>query len=96
MSNRIGQDRNKDRPDRRQVGLKVRWRELFIYGPLVVLLWAFALGPFLLDLYEHPDLWNAIVLLAVVFVTVIIWPKLWPKKNKLWPKRRSRKPSRSV
>ena len=82
MSKRIGRNRGKDKRKRTHVFLKVRFRDVLIYGPLIVLLLAFTLGPHLLDLYEHPDLWNGIVLvLAVAFVTVIIWPKLFPKKK---------------
>ena len=62
--------------------LKVRWRQLLIYGPLAILLLAFALGPYVFDLYVHPSWWNGIVFaVAIVIVTVVIWPQLWPKKK---------------
>ena len=37
---------------------------------------------YVLHLYQHPSLWNGIVLvLAVVLVTGLMWPKLFPKKQ---------------
>lgn len=60
----------------------MRWKDAFVCGPLIVLLLAFALGPFVLDLYEHPSLWNGIMLVVVVvIITVMVWPKLWPKRK---------------
>ncbi len=77
MSNRTGRNPNNDRCKRRPVGLKVRWRRVFVFAPLAVLMLAIAIGPYLLDLYEHPDPWNAIVMVVVVvIVTVMVWPKL--------------------
>ena len=75
----MGRNRNKNSRKRRRVGSRVRWKDVFIYGPLIVLLLAFFLGPYLLDMYlhEHPTLWNIFFVLAavVVIVAVIVWPK---------------------
>jgi len=77
MSNRIGQNHSKDKRKLRPVDLKVRWRRVLVFAPLAVLMLAFALGPYILDLYEHPDSWNVIVMVVVVaIVTVMVWPKL--------------------
>lgn len=82
MSNRNGRNRKLDRRKRRRVGLKVRWRDVFRYGPLILLFLAFTFGPYVLHLYQHPSLWNGVVLvLAVVLVTGLMWPKLFPKKQ---------------
>lgn len=92
MSNRIAQSRNKYKHKRTSVDLKVRWRRVLVFGPLAVLMLSFAVGPYVLDLYEHPDPWNAIVLVVVVaIVTVMVWPKL---RNELCVKK-SRKSRRS-
>lgn len=67
----------------------MRWRRVFAFAPLAVLMLAIAIGPYLLDLYEHPDPWNAIVLVVVVaIVTVMVWPKL---RSELCVKNKSRK-----
>lgn len=53
-----------------------------IYGPIVVLLVAGSLAYYVIDLYQHPSLWNGIVFaVAIVFGTVVV----------LWPQRKSRR-----
>jgi len=65
---------------------------MFVFVPLVVLMLAVALGPYVLDLYEHPDIWNAIVMVVVVaIVSAMAWPKL---RSHLFTKEKSRKSSR--
>jgi membrane protein YdbS with pleckstrin-like domain len=91
MSNRIEQSRSKKRRKRSPVGLKVRWRRVLVFVPLAVLMLAFFLGSYVLELYEHWDLWNAIVLVVVVtIVTMMAWPKL---RSELCVKKKSRKSS---
>lgn len=53
-----------------------------IYGPIVVLLVAGSLAYYVIDLYQHPSLWNGIVFaVAIVFGMVVV----------LWPQRKSRR-----
>lgn len=71
------------------MGLTVHWRRVFVFGPLAVLMLAFAVGPYILHLYEHPDPWNTIVLVVVVaIVTVMVWPKL---RSEFYVKKKLRK-----
>jgi hypothetical protein len=82
MSSRNGQNRKKDRRKPRRVELKVRWRDVFRYGPLVILFLVLTFGPYVLHLYQHPTLLHGILLvLMVVFVSVVLWPKIFPKKQ---------------
>ena len=76
----MGRNRNKNRRKRRRVGLKVRWKDVFIYGPLIVLFLVINLGPYVLDmyLYEHPPLWNGFIVATIVVVFAIVF---WPKKK---------------
>lgn len=46
-----------------------------IYGPIVALVLAAAVGNYVIDLYQHPSLWNGMVLVgAIVFGTTgVLW-----------------------
>lgn len=56
-------------------GLKLRRKHWLIYGPLIVLALVCNVGYYVIDLYEHPSLWNGIVYVAAaIFGTVVF---LW-------------------
>jgi hypothetical protein len=82
MRKRIGRNGNKDSRNRRRRGHEPRWKHWLIYGPIVVLLVAGSLAYYVIDLYQHPSLWNGIVFaVAIVFGMVVV----------LWPQRKSRR-----
>jgi len=74
--------RQKGLPQSKKTGHKPRWKHWLIYGPIVVFLVAGSLAYYVIDLYQHPSLWNGIVFaVAIVFGMLVV----------LWPQRKSRR-----
>lgn len=77
MSNQTRRRRIKDSRKRLLRRSRLSWKQSLIYGPIVALVLTAAVGNYVIDLYQHPSLWNGMVLVVVIgFGTALVaWPK---------------------
>jgi len=78
MSKRNGKNRSRESRKRQRPGRRLRWKQWLIYGPLILLLTG-SLGYYVLDLYQHPSMWNGILFMVAIAIGTII--VLRPKRK---------------